>query len=508
MSGNFFDQFSFWDTADPTNGFVAYQSQSNSQAQNLISGGTGGAASFGVDNTTQTPNGRPSVRITSNKSYQAGSLVVLDVAHMPGGICGTWPAFWTVGPNWPNQGEIDIIEGVNDQQQNDMTLHTGPGCTISNNGGMSGSLVSSSCVSGSGNNQGCQIATQNTATYGSNFNSNGGGVYAMEWTASAISVYFFPRGSIPSDALGSSPNPSSWGQPLAKFSGGCDMSTAFTNQQIVFDTTFCGDWAGQVWSGSTCASSTGSSTCNDFVANNPSAFDEAYWTVNGLKVYQSSGGSSPAPSSAPAGSSPAPSSSPAPQPSTSAWGGPQGPSQSAASTTSVSAWGGPQGPSSAAPAPSAPQTSVSAWGGPQGPSHSSFVTVPSAAPASSGAPSAAPVPSGAPSGAPSAAPAPSGAPSSAPAPSGAPSGAPAPSSAPTTHSVANWSGQPGWPASKTSSGAPTWQSGWTEVQNSDGSYNVGHPVKKGGKRDASPDVKRIHSRHLARHRRRHGGGFL
>ena len=59
-----------------------------------------------VDSTNNTPNGRPSVRITSNKVYQAGSLIILDADHMPGGICGTWPAFWLVGPNWPNEGEI------------------------------------------------------------------------------------------------------------------------------------------------------------------------------------------------------------------------------------------------------------------------------------------------------------------------------------------------------------------------------------------------------------------
>ncbi len=472
MSGNFFDEFSFWDSADPTNGFVAYQSQSDCESQNLISGGNGGAASFGVDNTTQTPNGRPSVRLTSNKSYQAGTLVVLDVAHMPGGICGTWPAFWTVGPNWPNEGEIDIIEGVNDQQQNDMTLHTGPGCTISNNGGFSGNLVSTSCVSGAGDNQGCQIATQNSATYGSDFNSNGGGVYAMEWTDSAISIYFFPRSSIPSDALGSNPNPSSWGTPMAQFSGGCDMSTAFQNQQIVFDTTFCGDWAGQVWSGSTCAQSTGASTCNDFVANNPSAFDDAYWTVNGLKVYQNGGGASP---------SSAPASAPSSQPSTSAWGGPQGPSSAAPQ---------PSAPQSASAQPSAPHASTSAWAGPQGPSQSTFATASSPAP--SGAPSG--VPSGAPSGAPS------------------PSSVPAPSAAPPTPSSANWGSQPAWQASRTWSSAPSWQSSWTESENAngDGSYVVGHPVHgHGHKRESSPDIKKIHSRHLARHRRaRHGGGMF
>lgn len=36
--------------------------------------------------------------------------MILDVRHMPQG-CGTWPAFWEVGANWPFGGELDIIEG-------------------------------------------------------------------------------------------------------------------------------------------------------------------------------------------------------------------------------------------------------------------------------------------------------------------------------------------------------------------------------------------------------------
>ena len=290
MLGDFFDRFSFWTAADPTHGFVIYQSEDESRSHGLIGRGAGGGASFGVDSMSKTPQGRPSVRLTSKKSYQFG-LFILDVLHMPGGICGTWPAFWMVGPDWPNQGEIDIIEGVNDQWSNDMTLHTGPGCSVNDKSGFSGSLVSTNCASGVEDNEGCKISTSNALTYGTAFNSRGGGVYATEWTESAISVFFFPRGSIPSNVLSSNPDPSSWGTPLARFTGNCDIGSTFTDQQIVFDTTFCGDWAGQVWSGSTCAASTGWSNCEEFVANNPDAFVDAYWSVAGLKVYQTAAGS-------------------------------------------------------------------------------------------------------------------------------------------------------------------------------------------------------------------------
>jgi len=56
--------------------------------------------------------GRDSVRITSKQAWGTGSLVVVDLAHVPGGQCGSWPAMWMLGPNWPYNGEIDIIEGL------------------------------------------------------------------------------------------------------------------------------------------------------------------------------------------------------------------------------------------------------------------------------------------------------------------------------------------------------------------------------------------------------------
>ncbi|KAJ9497236.1 hypothetical protein LTR99_001970 [Exophiala xenobiotica] len=288
----FFSMFDFFTDADPTNGYVTYVDQTTAQSSGLISTNNG-SIYMGVDHTNvATGLGRNSVRLTSTKTYTHG-LIILDLDHMPGGVCGTWPAFWTVGANWPNAGEIDIIEGVNSQVGNSMALHTASGCSITNNGLFSGSISTSNCfvnAPGQAMNAGCQILASNDgASYGTQFNQGQGGVYATEWTSSDISIWFFPRSGIPSDISSGTPDPSTWGSPMGSFEGGCQIDEFFSNHQIVFDTTFCGDWAGNVWStDATCGSK--ASTCQDFVQNNPSEFQDAYWSVNSLKVYQSLGG--------------------------------------------------------------------------------------------------------------------------------------------------------------------------------------------------------------------------
>ncbi|KAJ4507934.1 hypothetical protein HRR88_006617 [Exophiala dermatitidis] len=247
---------------------------------------------MGVDNTnTASGRGRNSIRISSKKTYNHG-LIILDLAHMPAGACGTWPAFWLLGPNWPYSGEVDIIEGVNGQTNNNMAMHTDSGCSIVNTGAYSGSLETANCdvnAADQATNAGCSISSGSTSSFGSGFNSQGGGVYATEWTSEAVSIWFFPRGSIPSDITSGNPDTSGWGLPQGQFAGSCDIDSKIKNQQLVFDVTFCGDWAGNVWStDATCSAK--ASTCQDFVQNNPSAFQDTYWLINSLKVYTENGG--------------------------------------------------------------------------------------------------------------------------------------------------------------------------------------------------------------------------
>lgn len=124
---------------------------------------------------------------------------------------------------------------------------------------------------------------------GTNFNEIGGGVYAMEWTSSNIKVWFFPRTDIPDAVTASNPDTSNFGMPVANIAGGCDIDTHFWDHAMVFDTTFCGDWAGSVFETDSCPMTSGqssASSCVTYVAENPTAFDDAYWAVNSIKIYQ------------------------------------------------------------------------------------------------------------------------------------------------------------------------------------------------------------------------------
>ncbi|KAJ8068515.1 hypothetical protein OCU04_004065 [Sclerotinia nivalis] len=283
-AANFFDDFTFFTAADPTEGYVVYEPLAAAEEAGLVSTANN-QVYLGVDHTTLNPSGgRESVRLSSNQAWSKG-VFIADIEHMPGGICGIWPAFWMFGPNWPNSGEIDIIEGVNLGTTDTITLHTAAGCTVSNVNSQSGTTTLTTNCNQDNASTGCSVSTSNNLNYGTGFNAIGGGVYAMQWATTGIYVWFWPRGSIPADITANDIDVSSWGTPLATFTGsGCNFDTSFANQNIVFDTTFCGTWAGTVWSSGSCASA--ASTCDAYVAENPSVFSNAYWLINYVQVWQ------------------------------------------------------------------------------------------------------------------------------------------------------------------------------------------------------------------------------
>ncbi|KAH7883608.1 concanavalin A-like lectin/glucanase domain-containing protein [Phlebopus sp. FC_14] len=241
------------------------------------------------DNTTWLPSGvnRSSVRISSQAMYNTG-IFVLDLDMAPWG-CGVWPAFWTLGSGtWPWNGEIDIIEGVHDNEHNQVTWHTAPGCNLTSTTNFTGTIVQTNgvdnlqCNAFIDNNAGCGITEWSRASYGPYFDSQGGGVFAMKWDATGIAVWSFYRAAIPQDIVQGLPNPSNWGEPVAELaSSGCNITQYFANHSIVFDITFCGDWAGNSYATSGCPG-----TCADRLMD-PANFVNASWVINSLKVYKS-----------------------------------------------------------------------------------------------------------------------------------------------------------------------------------------------------------------------------
>ncbi|KAG8994775.1 hypothetical protein FRB94_012562 [Tulasnella sp. JGI-2019a] len=275
---------------DPTHGAVNYTDKAFAIQQNLTY--TNHDTLILRADYTQTTNyptgpGRNSVRMRSNKTYNS-SVAIMNLRHMPVG-CATWPAFWsTLEADWPNSGEIDIIEGVNDVSPNLSSLHTSANCTmVASTMNQTGNTISADCYGGDNNGAGCGIQATKVNSYGPALNAQGGGWYAMERTDQHINIWFWSRteSNIPSDVTsgGLHVNPSLWGVPTANFvSTNCDFASHFGPHNIIINLTLCGDWAGAdgVYP-ATCPS-----TCVDYVNSEPAAFKDAYWDIASLKVYE------------------------------------------------------------------------------------------------------------------------------------------------------------------------------------------------------------------------------
>lgn len=109
-----------------------------------------------------------------------------------------WPSFWTLGTGklWPEGGEIDIIEGINMMDHNQVALHTTGGCLQDQNPGQTGRTIGGDCATP----QGCVVAETKPNSWGSGFAQAGGGVWATQIDVAGVFVWFWSV-SVPSDYL-------------------------------------------------------------------------------------------------------------------------------------------------------------------------------------------------------------------------------------------------------------------------------------------------------------------
>lgn len=277
-----------WDNL--TLGNVTYQTALLATEYQLVSVNEAGNAIIRVDNRTTVSVGerRNSVRLTSSEFYDFGSLWIIDLLHIPYG-CSVWPAFWSTAPNWPDGGEIDIIEAINLATSNQMALHTTAGCTHYPQVNQTGYNIDTDCGTGSG----CTVGIPANNSYGPGFASVGGGVYATWFDESGIFMWFWSRPDVPDSianaGANSSMDVSTFGIPTASFptNTSCNITQFYKPQQLIFDITLCGDWAGVpgIYD-SQCYNAGPNHDCYlDCVVGDGSNYDDAYFEVRYVRTY-------------------------------------------------------------------------------------------------------------------------------------------------------------------------------------------------------------------------------
>jgi len=270
----------FFDKDDPTHGMVKYLKAEDAYKKRLAIVKDDQVVLSVDDTSILLPSDkRESVRISSKKTYNGG-LFIADFAAMPVG-CGIWPAYWSVGPNWPSGGEIDVLEGVHNQDTNQYTLHTAAGCSLDKTVKTTGKVLGTTCASSGKDNSGCAFKDTDNRSYGHGFNKAGGGVYAHLWDSTGIKIWHFARKEVPRDIIDGKPDLSKWPTPAAQFAASsCDVAKHFHDHSLTIDTTLCGDWAGATYGSAGCPG-----TCNQRVLD-PKNFQDAKWKINYIAVYQ------------------------------------------------------------------------------------------------------------------------------------------------------------------------------------------------------------------------------
>ncbi|KAI9511857.1 concanavalin A-like lectin/glucanase domain-containing protein [Russula earlei] len=296
---NGWDFYGSWDNL--TLGDVWWLDYASAIQQNLAYVNEHNRVIIKVDNVTTVPfnEKRNSIRITSQNSYGVGSLWIIDLTHLPHG-CSVWPAFWSKGPHWPDNGEIDIIEGVNLMDTNQYALHTLPGCSQPRGVWQTGASGETDCSQPSG----CVVSERSPSSFGETFAAAGGGVWAAQFDVAGIFIWFWSRADLPPSILQatatSSIDISGWGPPSASYpASGCDICRFFTAQHLVIDITLCGIWAGlpAVYNPH-CLHSGSTGRCYDDNVVGPGSpkYDSAYFEINYVRAYTTGG---PAPTSTP-----------------------------------------------------------------------------------------------------------------------------------------------------------------------------------------------------------------
>jgi len=269
---SFFDGWHF-DTIDENHGAAEYLPRDRAVEAGVVKAfDTHAILTVGGRAGNSSRPKRQSAKLISKGAWK-NFLLVMRYSHLPYG-CGLWPALWTLGAGgageWPNGGELDFMEWANELPQ-EVSLHVGHGnrCKLDpelvNKYGKMEDLnnMSYDCVTDYMTSElGCAPNRPEVVT-GEEW-SKAGGVLAVQKTASFAKVFHIPEVALPAGIDSDSPDPDKWDSKFvvayfpfadseAKNPGSCpNPQDVMTEQNIIMNINMCGDWAGGMWSQTSC----------------------------------------------------------------------------------------------------------------------------------------------------------------------------------------------------------------------------------------------------------------
>eukprot|EP00435_Cladocopium_sp_Y103_P073635 s36_g44.t1 len=210
---SFFSKFNFlWD--DPNHGSAQYLIPPYAQREGVVEATRHWAILRAGRRSPQYKYKRMTARIETKASWK-NFLSIFKFSHVPYG-CGVWPALFTLADHgqWPNGGELDMLEYVN-MDVSKASFHTGGSCTldpskVNEYGSMPDrtwagwtdrtgrNKMNYDCVTNYPDRLGCapnkwMKSAQNWA--------QSPGVLATQWTEDFIKLFYIPEHEIPQERV-------------------------------------------------------------------------------------------------------------------------------------------------------------------------------------------------------------------------------------------------------------------------------------------------------------------
>ncbi len=230
-----------------------------------------GSIYIGVNYKDQLPTdssvGRQSVNLWSYVHLSEG-LYIIDILHAPTAACGLWSSL-----------RLELVDPVSSFE----AFLINP-----NEINWLGDLASTKCFQ-SKNDTIPVRAEDDNGPFASAINNEGGALYAFEWRADMVNIWIWMGDKAPSELKnGTIVDPTTWGPPQAQYLGECQVNLDRKHElNIRILSTFCPPWAPDEYYKSDCFRT--APICHQYVANNPSAFQDAYWLINHINVYEQPG---------------------------------------------------------------------------------------------------------------------------------------------------------------------------------------------------------------------------